>query len=122
MPPSYQDLPPRLKVDLADHWQASRPRETVGLVLNDGSTIPLKNRISVPDKFMVGAWSILWNLGWRSLRYGDGISMVYHSHTNTSEPSPMDKNFMVVLHKRWPGVNHLIYVPDTEYSIWQYME
>jgi hypothetical protein len=21
---------------------------------------------------------------------------------------------------RWPGVNHLIYVPGHEYSIWQY--
>jgi proteasome lid subunit RPN8/RPN11 len=97
MPPSFQDLPPRLQADLTDHWEQTRPREAVGLVLNDGSTLPLKNWIKAVDKFAVGFWSVLWNLGWSTLRRGDGVMMVYHSHPQSSEPSPMDKNFMVVL-------------------------
>ena len=121
MPLSYQDLPLNLQLELKDHWEDSFPHEAVGLVLDDNSVMRLKNKSDDEDSFFVSAWQILWNLGWSTLRYGHGVSMIYHSHTDTSDPSDLDKTFMQVIARRWPGVNHLIFVPDTEYAVWQYV-
>lgn len=122
MPLSFHDLPPNLQVELDRHWRRVSPREAVGLILSDGSVLPLRNWSKGKDRFKVGFWSILWNLGWGALRHGDGIRYVYHSHTGTSNASAIDRAFMMILAKRWPGVDHLIYVPGNEYSIWQYVE
>lgn len=121
MPLSYQDLPPSLKADLDSHWQSSSPKEAVGLVLTDGSTLRLRNWSRRTDRFYVGWWTIFWNLGWSALWRGDGISMVYHSHHAVAEPSETDKAFIAVTAHRWPGVTHLIFVPGYEYGVWQYV-
>lgn len=122
MPLSYLSLPPKLKTELGDHAEWVAPKEAVGLVLDDGSTLPLRNWARGDTHFLVGFWSILWHLGWNALRHGDGISMIYHSHPqgHGTQPSYVDKTFMAMTATRWPGVNHLIYVPGDEYSIWQY--
>ena len=122
MPLSYQDLPQNLQLELDAHYGSTAPKEAVGLILTDGSTLPLRNWARGRTHFLVGFWSILWNLGWNALRFGEGISLVYHSHPlgATSEPSHIDQSFMAITATRWPGVNHLIFIPDHEYSIWQY--
>ena len=122
MPRSYQSLPPKLKDELDDHYESTAPKEAVGLVLTDGSTLPLRNWAKGTTHFLVGFWQIFWNLGWKALRHGEGINLIYHSHPQGfgTDPSPVDKGFMAVIAQRWPGVNHLIYVPGDEYSIWQY--
>ena len=121
MPLSFQDLPETLQAEFLDHYQSVAPREAVGLLLSDGSTLRLHNWSRRRDRFMVGWWSILWNLGWRAFRYGEGIEMVYHSHVGSCDPGPTDKHFMAFLHERWPGVDHLIFVPHHEYGVWQYV-
>lgn len=122
MPLSYQNLPQSLKTDLDIHYDSTAPKEAVGLILTDGSTLPLRNYARGKSHFLVGFWSILWNLGWNALRHGEGISLVYHSHPlgHSTEPSHVDRGFMAVTAARWPGVNHLIFIPGHEYSIWQY--
>lgn len=119
---SFLELPPKIQLELFDHYLDAQPYEAVGLILKDGSILRLKNKSKDSHTFRVGLWQILWNLGLKSTFTGDGISMVYHSHQHSPEPSDVDKNFMVVLNKRWPGVDHLIYVPGLEYAIWQYKE
>jgi proteasome lid subunit RPN8/RPN11 len=121
MPLSFQELPETLQSEFLNHYQSVAPREAIGLLLSDGTSIRLRNWSRRQDRFLVGWWSILWNLGWRTLRYGEGIDAVYHSHVGSCEPGPTDRTFMVVLARRWPEVSHLIFVPHHEYGIWHYV-
>jgi proteasome lid subunit RPN8/RPN11 len=120
MPRSFQDLPQSLQDELVAHHKEESQREAVGLILLDQSTIRLKNWSRKPDKFMVLYGHVLRRLGWKAFSKGSGIAFVYHSHSVSSYPSSTDKTFMSYLHDRWPEVDHLIYVPGLEYSIWQY--
>lgn len=120
MPRSFLDLPLNLRDELKDHARDTSPLEAVGLILQDQTTLRLKNWSKRPDRFMVLYGHVLRKLGWGAFSRGTGISYIYHSHTVTSYPSSTDKTFMSYLHDRWPNVDHLIYVPDLEYSIWQY--
>ncbi len=121
MPLSYHDLPLKLRSDLDSHWQSVAPKEAVGLVLTDGSTLRLRNWSRRTDRFYVGWWSIVWKLGWTALWSGKGISMIYHSHHAIAEPSETDEAFITLTARRWPEVTHLIFVPDHEYGVWQYV-
>lgn len=121
MPLSFQELPESLQVELVDHYKSEAPKEAVGLLLSDGSSLRLRNWSKRPGRFKVGWWSILWNLGWKSLQTGEGIDFVYHSHVGSCQPSNTDRQFMAFLSRRWPGVAHLIFVPGHEYGIWQYV-
>lgn len=120
MPRSYHELPLKIQDKLRAHWEAASPREAVGLILEDQTIIPLKNHSRNEDRFIVSYFQVLKELGWKAFTKGKGIRYVFHSHLVNSYPSSTDKNFMAYLHDRWPGVGHLIYVPDCEYSIWQY--
>lgn len=120
MQPSAPDLPQKLRDELNDHWAEVWPREAVGLILDDGSTLRLRNWSRRPDRFLVGWWSIWLKLGWQALKTGAGIQTIYHSHLVSAQPSLQDRQFMSEVAKKWPHVNHLIYVPAYEYSIWEY--
>ena len=120
MPLSFRDLPPKIQAELLDHWHEGSPREVVGLILDDGSLIRLTNLSRKVDEFLVGFWEILFKLGWKALRHGEGINMIYHSHTYTTEPSQSDEAFASFLASRWPGVAHLIFIPDHTFDVWHY--
>ncbi len=116
----FHGLPPNLLPEIRAHWAKVRPKEAVGLILDDTTVVPLKNWSKNKDRFLVGFWSILWKLGWGSLRYGDGIKMVYHTHTVSPEPSESDLVAMNHIAERWPHVMFLIYVPDSTFAVWHH--
>lgn len=109
----------RLLDQLICHYHDSYPKEAVGVVLNDSSTIRLRNRSSQPNTFRTLGLNLLGTLGWKGWMYGHGITYLYHSHRQVTSPSQTDQAFMKVLYERWPHVRHLIFTPDRRYDIWE---
>jgi proteasome lid subunit RPN8/RPN11 len=108
-------MPPSLQAELNDHYIASYPKEAVGLLLDNGSTLRLKNWSRRHDRFLVGYWRIFRKLGWSGLRHGAGVMFIYHSHPVDAYPSTDDLDFAQRLKPRWPKVQHMIFVPGTEF-------
>ena len=119
MPLSFQDMPQNLQAEFNEHWLEAQPKEAVGLLLADGSVLRLRNWSRKPGRFLVGYWKIFRELGWGGLMRGEGVSMIYHSHNIEAFPSQTDREFMAVMAKKWPHVKHLIFVPATEYGVWE---
>lgn len=118
-PLSFQDLPPSLSRELNDHASAEYPKEAVGLLLTNGDTLRLHNWSRRNDRFLVGYWRVLRKLGWGGLHRGEGISFIYHSHPVDSYPSTDDRTFASKMKLRWPHVSHMIFVPATEFYLWE---
>ena len=112
-------MPPSLQLELNDHASAVYPKEAVGLLLESGGTLRLHNWSRRNDQFRVGYWRILRKLGWKGLRHGAGVMFIYHSHPVDSYPSPMDRELAVKMKSRWPHVGHMIFVPGTEFYLWE---
>lgn len=102
---------------LLSHYQATYPREAVGVVMGDGSVLRFTNWSLRPDRFRtLGLPLLRW--GWKAWRRGHGVAYIYHSHRKSTRPSESDVQFMRVLKGRWSHVDHLIFTPDGEYDIW----
>lgn len=101
---------------LVAHYWDSYPKEAIGVITDDLEIIELKNRSRHRDRFLVMPWDML-KLG-RGYWTGKGLQLIYHSHRQSTSPSQADMAFMGYIRNVWPGVDHLIFTPSGEYSVW----
>lgn len=120
MPLSFQDMPQSLRDEFTAHYIEAYPKEAVGLITDKGEVVRLKNWSRRTDRFLVGYWAIFRRFGWKGLIKGQGINVIYHSHRIEAFPSPWDQELMLKMEQRWPHVAWLIYVPGTEFMMWEY--
>lgn len=101
----------RILNQLLGQYHTVTPREACGVILADSSVIQLRNWARA-GRFHFTGFKLIWLLGWRAFRHGDGIAYIYHSHRESTRPSKTDLVFMNHLSHRWPGVGHVIFSPS----------
>lgn len=117
-PSSYLEA---LVPELLTHYFDVYPREAIGVITDEWDILRLKNLSRYEDRFATFPISLLFKGGWGTYWRGEGLELVYHSHRKVTNPSKTDEAFMEFLYGAWPQVNHLIFTPDGEYSVWQYV-
>lgn len=107
-------------LDLVLHHAASHPRqEVVGLILSDGSTIPLVNQARSATRFSVGQGQMAEALA----SINPDVEMVvalYHSHP-TAPPSPSVTDISMMRDQLSAGVPipWVIVTPRGDWGVWE---
>jgi len=94
---------------LEEHMSDENPIECVGLVLEDGGTVRLRNQAGSEHRFFVNPSQFTDRID----QFTSPVAILYHSHpTRPSTPSGEDERMMRYLVTVWPDVYHVILSPS----------
>ena len=104
----YQSMTDAILSRLEGHASDDHPFECVGLLLEDGNTIRLRNQARSRHRFFVNPEQFADIID----EFTAPVSALYHSHIDKpSIPSDEDKRMMFYLSTVWPDAYHIILSP-----------
>lgn len=107
---------PSVSNAMLNHYYLALPNEAVGIILLDGTVLPLRNELASPNSYEVSAEQ----LAELCETYDPTeFAFIYHTHpSDTPQPSKADHEQMRYLHDFWPWIKHIIFT-ETAMQVWE---